>query len=882
VTAVLADTSILGLSPHGHLVCERVDFPAFDAFAAGDASGLIALGGQPTPEIEDASVHYWKRIADSYYRLLCQQPEPEGQLPPIPIPESEQLSDWTLNAPPMRGAEYLSPEVLTHLWTRLDEAVREQVATHGSIAAFLETSAPAWSRVGRVTLRLAENPKDPEFPFAFIATYASDLLRSGRVKQLPLGKALEEYSGARNKAALLKLLTPLQKAAAQCSLIADLLESGDLYHPLVLDQRETYHFLRHIPVYEASGLLVQMPNWWKKRGKRPKVAAVIGQNQRSSVGFNAMLDFKLSVELDGRTLTESEVKQLLRGEEGLVLFRGEWIEVDHARLQEALDHWRTIEAAGDGVSMVEGMRLLAGAPADLQMSAELEEMREWAFVEPGEALREMLQRMAQPEPGKPPRGLKATLRPYQASGLEWLWFCVQAGFGACLADDMGLGKTIQLLALLQRKKERQRKSPPALLVVPASLVGNWQREASRFTPSLRWQIVHPSEGSEAMAELQPGIDCVITTYGMLTRVGWLAETEWGLVILDEAQAIKNHGSRQSRAVRKLQANGRIALTGTPIENHLGDLWALFDFLNPGLLGSSGQFKHFVKQLRDANAEQYAPLRRLVAPYILRRLKTDRSIITDLPDKTEMKVFCGLAPRQAKLYKDAALALQKELRETDGIERRGLVLAYLMRFKQLCNHPDHLTKTGSFDPKDSGKFQRLLAICEELAERGEKALVFTQFRELTEPLEHVLSGVFDRSGLILHGGTPVRKRQAMVEAFQRESGPPFFVLSLKAGGTGLNLTAASHVIHFDRWWNPAVENQATDRAFRIGQKRNVLVHQFVTSGTLEERIDAMLTEKRETADAVLSEGAEKALTEMADDELLDFIRLDLNHASASLA
>jgi non-specific serine/threonine protein kinase len=477
--------------------------------------------------------------------------------------------------------------------------------------------------------------------------------------------------------------------------------------------------------------------------------------------------------------------------------------------------------------------------------------------------------------------LRATLRPYQARGLDWLWFCARAGLGACLADDMGLGKTMQVLAVLLRKQQELPGSPPSLLVVPASLIGNWQREAAHFAPTLRLHIAHRSEGdtSAPTASQLAATDLVITTYGMVARLDWPATTRWGWIIIDEAQAIKNHAARQSKAVRKLQADARMALTGTPVENHLGDLWSLFDFINPGLLGSSSQFAAFVKQITRANASHYAPLRSLVAPYILRRLKTDKSIISDLPDKTEMKVFCGLTTAQAKLYQQSAHSLAKALETTTGIERRGLVLAYLMRFKQICNHPDQLTKSGHYEPTHSAKFIRLAALCEEIASRGEKALVFTQFREMTDPLESCLSAVFGRRGLILHGGTAVKERQNMVQTFQRDDGPPFFVLSLKAGGTGLNLTAATHVIHFDRWWNPAVENQATDRAFRIGQQRNVLVHKFITSGTLEEKIDALITDKQDTADAILIGGKEKSLTEMNNAELLDFIRLDLTKTSS---
>lgn len=873
----------LGLTPHGTLIALTPDSPLGRAFAQSEPAGLLSLGGHPAEADADATALFWKTFADAFLRALCHLPEGTETFDTLPRPDASTLTEWILNAPPMRGGEYLSTEVLLDLWTRLEDWTRASLTLTPGLSAWLEQHAPAWARVGRVTVHLAENPKDPECPFAFLATYAAGVSQSGRLAQLPLGKALAEYSGAKNKAALIKLLTPLHRAAKSCPLLADLVETGDVFHPLVWTPEEAYQFLRQVPVYEDAGLLVRLPNWWKKKASRPRVAATIGGEQAGSLGLGALLDFQIHVEVDGRKLTPREIQGLLAGDDGLVFLRGQWIEVDREKLRQALDHWEALANNGE-ISFVEGMRLLAGAPADLKESGESDASHEWAFAQPGEWLADKLAALASPNPLPPPPTLRATLRPYQARGLDWLWFCAQAGLGACLADDMGLGKTLQVLAALLRKKDAQPDAAPSLLVLPASLIGNWKREAARFAPALRLHVVHRSEGPDALtapsAKRLASLDLVVTTYGMLTRVKWPSAVAWSWVILDEAQAVKNPASRQSKAVRALPASARLALTGTPVENHLGDLWALFDFLNPGLLGTSSRFRDFIKTLHSTATDRFAPLRRLTAPYILRRLKTDKTILTDLPDKTEMKVFCSLAPVQARLYQQTADALREALATAAGMERRGLVLAYLMRFKQVCNHPDQLTKTGTFDPAQSAKFQRLIALCEEIASRGEKALVFTQFRELTEPLASCLTPVFSRPGLILHGGTPVKDRQRLVDAFQRDDGPPFFVLSLKAGGSGLNLTAAAHVIHFDRWWNPAVENQATDRAFRIGQHRNVLVHKFVTSGTLEEKVDALLTEKQDTADALLTGGAEKTLTEMTDSELLAFIRLDLNQATPS--
>jgi SNF2 family DNA or RNA helicase len=473
-------------------------------------------------------------------------------------------------------------------------------------------------------------------------------------------------------------------------------------------------------------------------------------------------------------------------------------------------------------------------------------------------------------------GLKTSLRPYQEIGLAWLRLLSSLGLGACLADDMGLGKTIQVLALLL---DLQRRAGNHLLVVPASLIANWQAEIARFAPSLSVIIAHPSveDPSAITPERVSEVDLVITTYGTVARVAWLQERGWDTVILDEAQAIKNPGAKQTRAIKALRARVRLALTGTPVENRLGDLWSIFDFLNPGLLGTAKIFGSFTKRL--AASGDYSPLRSLVRPYILRRLKTDRSVIADLPDKTEVPAYCSLTKIQAALYQDAVDALKQQLSTVTGIQRRGLILAFLMRFKQICNHPSHWLGDGQWAPAASGKLARLGEICESIAAKQEKVLVFSQFREITEPLAAHLQTVFQRGGLVLHGETPIKQRQKLVDRFQTDDELPFFVLSVKAGGTGLNLTAASHVIHFDRWWNPAVENQATDRAYRIGQKRNVLVHKLICRGTIEERIDEMIEAKKGLSREVLDGGGEALLTEMGDAELIRLVSLDIHRALA---
>ncbi len=897
----------LTITPSGHLALreQAADHEAafskhlVAAFADSTARGLLHLATNDLQTAFPPPLDYARSFARTYLTQFCQTHahETPTSLPPTPPPAAAELATWILQAPPMTGLEYLREETLTTWWTELDTLVRDEIGRHaGGTAAYLSEKNPLWRFVGRVTFHLAENKRDAHYPFAFLATYVSRLSAQGRVQHEALGRSLEQYAGAKNRRALLSLLVPIQRAAERSSLVKELIDSGDVYQPLAWSPREAYRFLQDVPLLEESGLIVRVPDWWKPQHRpRPLVQVRIDGRPGAKLSAESLLNFSVGVTLDGETLTEAELHKLLASTGGLVRLKGKWVEVDREKLAEALKHWQTVERGvrHDGLSFFEGMRLLAGAPLDKDAAMTLPETtRAWTGLTAGPLLEATLSRLRTPDDRHlaSPVALRAELRPYQRTGLSWLRFLTQLGLGACLADDMGLGKTVQVLALLLcLKQEREANAAPAgkvapcLLVVPASLIANWKAEIERFAPSLTYAIAHPSETPAGKEELSAPdaakCDLVITTYGVLTRQQWLRERDWNLAILDEAQAIKNAGTRQARAAKELRAAGRIALTGTPVENRLSDLWSLFDFLNPGILGSAEAFAKFVKKMQAPAVPSFQPLRTLVQPYILRRLKTDKRVIADLPDKTEVKAYCGLTRPQAALYEQAVRDLREKLEDTDGIQRRGVVLAYLMRFKQICNHPAQLLGHGDYDAKQSGKFQRLAELCEELAERQEKALIFTQFREIAEPLARFLEGVFGRPGLVLHGGTAVGKRRALVDSFQRESGPPFFVLSLKAGGTGLNLTAASQVIHFDRWWNPAVEDQATDRAFRIGQKRNVLVHKFVCRGTVEERIDALIAEKTDLARDVV-EGGERLLTEMANDELLRFVALDVHKAVES--
>lgn len=497
-----------------------------------------------------------------------------------------------------------------------------------------------------------------------------------------------------------------------------------------------------------------------------------------------------------------------------------------------------------------------------------------AMVSNGKWLSELLRDLRRPEKIRKaavPSTIHAELRPYQKNGYAWLNYMDKLGFGACLADDMGLGKTLQVLTYLEKLRKRE-KNARVLLIVPASLLGNWQREAEKFAPKLDLLILHGSSApvlgklvSEEPAFLN------ITTYGMIPRIKELKDINWTCIILDEAQAIKNPATKQTKEIKKLSGRMRIAMTGTPIENDLTNLWSLFDFLNKGLMGTSAEFGQFTKRLKE-HPEKYAQLKSMVAPFMLRRVKTDKSIIADLPEKLETIDYAALSKKQVVLYRKTVEEMEERILNSEGIERRGVVLATIIKLKQICNHPDQYLGQETFSGDDSGKFALLKSICETIYEKRERVLVFTQFREITEYLAQFLKEIFHTDGYVLHGGTPVSRRSKIVEAFQGDAYVPFIVLSVKAGGTGLNLTKANHVIHFDRWWNPAVENQATDRAFRIGQTKNVMVHKLVCQKTIEEKIDAIIESKKELAENVIGSGGEKWITELDNNALMNLLRL----------
>ena len=823
---------------------------------------LYAIGFEEKPKWLDAAGGFLYYVADAFQQMLTHQPDLELAREHVQVAWDENRAERLLSSVPFTlGAEYVNEQWLKEAFTQLLSVYAREIAAYdGTVAMYLAEKSQHLKVPERIFFHLVES-KETEYPFAFLATYATK--GSGeKVRHMPLQYALTEYRADREK--LLQLLSCLNRASEVSPLIAEFVEKGELFHPLRLTSQEAYQILKAVPQIEECGIVCRIPNWWKKNANGISMSVNLGEDRPPFLGMDTILRMTPQLVVDGVPLDRSEIETLLCQTEGLAFLKGKWIAVDHARLQRLLEDMEKYEGS---LTLLDALRM------DLK-DPESESADVGPVVTNGSWLARLLQDLKTPKRIRSavvPKTFQATLRPYQKEGYTWLGYMSKLGFGACLADDMGLGKTVQVLAFLERFRKTS-KDARVLLIVPASLLGNWQKETEKFAPELPFQVLYGSNAKECKTSKEAYEFLTITTYGMTVRLDQLEQVQWDCVILDEAQAIKNPLTKQTKRVKALRSKMRIAMTGTPIENDLTNLWSLFDFLNKGLLGSSAEFHEYCRKLED-HPEGYAKLKGMIAPFMLRRVKTDKAIISDLPDKLEKINYVGLSKKQAVLYRKYVADLADKLEQVDGMQRRGLVLASLTKLKQICNHPDQYLGQTAYDPKESGKFEMLRELCETIYQKRERVLVFTQFKEITGYLDEFLADIFGRRGYVLHGGTPVAKRQEIVEAFQGEKYVPYIVLSVKAGGTGLNLTNASHVIHFDRWWNPAVENQATDRAYRIGQKNNVLVHKLVCKGTIEEKIDEMIESKKELASNVIGSGGESWITELSTEELLSIFKLD---------
>ena len=848
------------------------------------------LTGRPATDVLDGAVN---ALVDAYVIAALTGPHGlhgESLAPPRPpnsLRVKTPIEELWLDALTSASSNLLDPERLDlvaaeELMTALDEWRTTHSTSGGPVRTCFRLLAPeegaetgasgngTGDRGEQWTVELLlQSVEDP----SLLATAHEVWHRSGAARLLRAAGADPRRD----------LLSGLSRAARVFPALAYALREASPTR-VRLDGDGAHDFLTRIaPALAGNGFGVLLPSWWSagraelgftlaaapKSGRAEPAGQPGRAARRSGFGLDDLIDYEWRASLGGQTLSEDEFQALADAKSSLVQFRGRWVEVDRDKLAAGLT---ALGSRRSGAMRAgEFLRTAVFGLNDDGLPLEAVEASGW--------LGDLLSGSAEQRcaPAAAPPGLQATLRPYQERGVGWLTFMDRVGLGAVLADSMGLGKTIQVLTLLELERESGlAKGHPTLLVCPMSLVANWQREAARFTPKVEVHVHHGAErlSGEQFRAAVTDAHLVITTYGLALRDREeLAAVDWHRVVIDEAQAIKNAGTKQARAVRAIAAPHRVALTGTPVENRLADLWSILEFANPGLLGSAESFRgRFARPIeRDGDERAAERLRRATGAFVLRREKTDPAIISDLPEKVEMKVVCNLTKEQASLYQATVDEMLREVAEAQGVARRGLVLALLTRLKQICNHPAHFLKDGSRLPGRSGKLARVEELCDEVLAAGEKALLFTQYAEFGAMLRAHLAERFGREVAFLYGGVPKRARDEMVLRFEQPDGPPLFVLSLKAGGVGLNLTAANHVIHVDRWWNPAVENQATDRAFRIGQRRDVQVRKLMCAGTLEERIDRVIEEKQDLADRIVGTG-EGWLTELSVAELREVIRL----------
>lgn len=889
---------------------------AADAGAAISPEELVTAHGRWRPVLQGRdlhAVHGFVRAMPPVCRALAGAPGPQALVDDILAlwvdAAARREFDGDTLLPPRRGRPPKRTPISEPWLDSLVAADSAVTATDGELAALQEALAP-WEDVGsgptgpaHGSFRLTEVVADNRSPGDVDSTWRLEYMLQSTADPSLLVPAEQVWT---DDGTLQRWLDRPQEI-----LLEELGRASRLYPELAaglrqarptgleLDAQGIVDFLTEsAPRLDEAGFGVQLPTWWERRadvGLKLSVQTPSDPTATSTSRFgkDQLCDFQWQLAIGDHALDQAEIEALAAAKAPLVRLRGQWVSFDPDQLHRGLEFLRREPGGRRPVGQILSLAALAEAPS-LPLDIVDVEAEGWL----GEFLAGRPPAALQQVP--PPSGLRATLRPYQQRGLSWLAFLSSVGLGACLADDMGLGKTLQLLALEARDRERRDDHPrggiadrepsaapeiepdraagisPSLLLCPMSLIGNWQREAAKFTPDLRVYAHHGGDrvhGRELRDRLGE-VDLVVTSYGTAIRdAEELGEVRWHRVILDEAQAIKNSLSRGARAARSLTADHRVALTGTPVENRLSEMWSVMEFLNAGLLGSQEQFRtRFAIPIERYGMTEVAErLQTVTRPYILRRLKTDTTIIDDLPEKIESKQYCTLTTEQASLYQVVVDDMLARIDRSEGIERRGHVLAAMTKLKQVCNHPAQLLHDRSAIGRRSGKIERLEEILTEILDSGERVLCFTQFTELAEMLVSHLASRFGTDVAYLHGGTTKKQRDEMVARFQSGEGPQIFLLSLKAGGTGLTLTAANHVVHLDRWWNPAVEDQATDRAFRIGQKRNVQVHKFISTGTLEEKIDDMLEEKKALANMVVGDG-EGWLTDLSTSDLRSLFTL----------
>ena len=757
-----------------------------------------------------------------------------------PSYENEELDRIAGEVPFAVGSRYVDRRWVKRQLDVLLSCYRAEISVFSqSVDIYFNMKNESLMFPSRIYFHLVES-RNEDYPFAFMATYTTKD-DEGSVHHYPLRFALTEYKD--DLEGLSRLISPISRLSSSSPIIRGMIESGKIFYPVRFTEEEAYDFLLHASDYEGEGIECRIPNFWRKKGRYTSLSISVG---KGSLSEGAIISLRPQMVYEGVAITQKEIKDLLDMKEGLAFLKGRWVALDKDKLRALLESDELFSSPMSVSDLVKYSSGIKKSSVKLSFSD-----RNWLDTLASSVSEDVTV----------PSSVNAVLRPYQSEGFRYLWAMNTLGFGFCLADDMGLGKTVQVLAYLE-KLRTEKKAKRVLLVLPSSLIGNWESEIERFTPSLDYSVYHGTGRTIGESFL------TITTYGVAGKDEELGKEEWDLVILDEAQYIKNSATKAYKALSSLTRKNAVILTGTPVENNLLNLWSLMEYINSGFLGSRTEFTRFMK---DVDIESLSSLRRAISPFILRRLKTDKSIIKDLPDKIETSLSVNLTKEQIILYNKVVADLETSFIEGEGeFAAKGRVLAAIAKLKAICNHPDQYSGENVYKESESGKFELLKDLASTIHSNREKVLVFTQFREIIPALDNLLSTVFGSRGLIIDGSVTAKKRTETVKAFQNGEAD-YMVLSLRAAGVGLNLTRATNVIHFDRWWNPAVENQATDRAYRIGQKQKVMVYKFISKDTIEEKIDTLIRSKKELADSLLSDLDSDILTKLSSKELIEAMR-----------
>lgn len=759
------------------------------------------------------------------------------------------------SAPYIIGLEFINKDWVLNILAQFNVAYKNVVEkSQKTHMEYLISKGNFFIIPSRIYFHLVENKDNDGYPFAFLATYTA--IDNGKLIHCPLKNALTQLKSDKNK--LTSLVSSITEATKESALIKKFVESGNIFYPTKLSEHEAYSFLKEVPFYERCGIVCRIPKWYTE--SISKIQVDIDEQAKFSLHVDGDMIPVPAMLYKGVEISYEEAQALLLKEEGLEIIKGKWIENNHSEIKELLREFDLLSQEGTSLLEIFKMKSISfkeqksnPIPIEISQKSWLTRLFQKDFDDSTNLL--------------PTLPFSTVLRPYQTNAFKWMYGMSKLKMGVCLADDMGLGKTIEVLSFLDKIKEEGKEK--VLIIVPATLVENWKKEINKFAPHFSVFIL---KGENEPVDDRVKAYITITTYQTAIRLDYINRINWDLVVLDEAQAIKNYYTSQSKKVKSLNSKMRIAMTGTPIENNLLELWSLFDFINPGLLGTRNEFSYFYNSIKTGSAiEKQKKLKSLISPFILRRVKTDKKIIADLPNKHEIDVTINLSKKQIVLYRKIVSEFEeKKARTESSRQNQALVFTTMLKLKQVCNHPSQYLGDEKYDLEDSGKFIELKRICETIHAKREKVLVFTQFKEIISAINELLSKVFNKIGYSIDGETSMQKRNAYIDSFQNGD-TPYMVLSLKTAGVGLNLTAAQNVIHFDRWWNPAVENQATDRVFRIGQTKNVTVYKFTTADTVEEYIFRKMAVKQQLTDEIINDIDSNVMNKLSIDELISAIQ-----------